>query len=133
MSKKTWLRIAGLSGFLAVGLGAFGAHFLRQTLEQQASISTWQTATHYQLFHSVATALPAAQLPRRYPPAYFFSIGMLLFSGSLYVMAMTQNKSLGIITPLGGLFFLAGWYRLATASAVASESNLPQTHTTMKG
>lgn len=111
-SSETWLRVAGLAGFLAVALGAFGAHALKGVLVDQ-KLSWWQTASHYHLAHAVAMALPHARVSRKGPAALFFALGILLFSGSLYTMALTGQTWLGAVTPLGGLMFLAGWLRLA--------------------
>lgn len=115
MHEKTWIRVAGLVGFLGVALGAFGAHALKPTLESTGGADWWQTATLYHLVHA---AVMTSSLARgtRFPAALFFGIGILFFSGSLYVMALTGMTRLGMITPIGGLFFLVGWLRLAMSS-----------------
>ncbi|PIR26148.1 MAG: DUF423 domain-containing protein [Deltaproteobacteria bacterium CG_4_10_14_0_2_um_filter_43_8] len=96
--------------FLAVLLGAFGAHLLQHKLTI-AQLEWWETANLYQMWHSLALILFAlwAKEQKGKAPLYFFSFGILLFSGSLYVMALTGITSLGMITPFGGFSFLLGW------------------------
>ena len=115
-----WLTAAGVSGFLAVALGAFGAHGLQARLADVTDgakrLSWWQTAAQYHLLHALAIGLVAllvAQVPRARLAGFAFSLGTLLFSGSLYVMALGGPRWLGAVTPLGGLGFLAGWAILA--------------------
>src|SRR6188768_3258318 len=111
-----WLTASGISGFLAVALGAFGAHGLQTRLADLADgakrLSWWQTAAHYQLMHALALGLVALVIARA-PQARFagfgFVLGSLLFSGSLYVMALGGPRWLGAITPFGGAAFLVGW------------------------
>lgn len=111
----TWTVIASISGTLAVVLGAFGAHGLRArvTAEQLAS---WNTATQYHLLHSVALlalALYAAQSGREIRlPASLWTLGMLLFCGSIYLLVLTSQRWLGPITPVGGLLLIGGWLAL---------------------
>jgi uncharacterized membrane protein YgdD (TMEM256/DUF423 family) len=109
MNSTTALRIAAVFGFLAVALGAFGAHGLKETLEKNGTVAIWQTAALYHLLHSVVLLVLAqrAVVPRVAFP--FFCAGMLIFSGSLYVLAVTGVKWLGAITPFGGGFLLVGW------------------------
>ncbi len=119
MMKKTLAAFAGISGFLAVALGAFGAHGLRQQVSP-AMLDVWQTAVLYQMFHSLALiAVVLVWLTRDSKSlqfsAIFFSLGILLFSGSLYALVLTGISQLGAITPLGGLMFLAGWIALTIA------------------
>ena len=116
-----FLRLATASGFAAVGLGAFGAHGLRSLLDA-ARLGTWETAVQYQMFHVVALlvvgllALRRASAPLRWS-GWSFVLGTLLFSGSLYLLALTGLRWLGMITPLGGLCFLLGWGALFKAAA----------------
>ena len=110
-----WIRIAALLGFLGVALGAFAAHGLRGRIAEPL-LSAFQTGVLYHVLHAV-TLLGLALYGRATGaaitlPASFFSGGILLFSGSLYVMALTGIHKLGAITPLGGLAFLAGWASL---------------------
>lgn len=109
-----WIALGSVSGFIAVATGAFGAHGLADRLTPRA-LAIWQTAAQYQMVH--ALALLAVGL---YPPAaassvpgWAFTLGTLLFSGSLYVLALTDIKLLGAVTPFGGVAFLVGWGALA--------------------
>jgi len=106
------LRIAALLGFLGVALGAFGAHALKHTLSVHETVEVWRTAVLYQLVH--ATALLAVAVAGRANALLtgVWTAGIILFSGSLYVLGVTGIKWLGAITPLGGLAFLAGWLLL---------------------
>lgn len=115
-----WLVASGVSGFLAVALGAFGAHGLQSRLDGVADgakrLAWWQTAAQYHLLHALALALVAFAVTRA-PSArfagYSFVVGTLLFSGSLYAMALGAPRFLGAVTPFGGLALLAGWATLA--------------------
>ncbi|MEO5719578.1 MAG: DUF423 domain-containing protein [Chthoniobacterales bacterium] len=102
-------RIAASLCFLAVGLGAFGAHALKGTLVTNATTEVWKTAALYHFLHALALLVLAALPSVSRPVAGLFLSGILLFSGSLYLLALTNVKWLGAITPLGGLCFLAGW------------------------
>ncbi len=103
---------AAFAGFLAVALGAFGAHALKNTLEAASHLETWKTAAQYHLIHSVALlAVALAGIGFR-RTAFCWLAGMILFSGSLYLLSVTGLKWLGAITPFGGLFLLAGWASL---------------------
>ena len=110
-----WMTIAAISGALAVVAGAFGAHGLKARLEP-SQLDAWMTATEYHLIHSVvllALALFAAQSGKSIQlPAGLFSVGMLLFSGSIYLLVLTQMRWLGPVTPIGGLLLIAGWLSL---------------------
>ena len=100
---------AGLLGVTGVALGAFGAHALKDTLSALGTTATWQTAVFYHLLHAVALATaPTAPWVGR-----CWIAGVLLFSGSLYWLAVGGPRFLGPITPLGGLAFLLGWALLA--------------------
>ena len=110
-----WIMVAAISGALAVLAGAFGAHGLRERVASE-QVQAWATASHYHLLHSavlLALALYAAQSGRDVQwPASLFTVGMLLFSGSIYLLVLTPAKWLGPVTPLGGLFLIAGWLSL---------------------
>lgn len=120
-----WLTASGVSGFLAVALGAFGAHGLQARLadapDAAKRLGWWQTAAHYHLMHALAL-FAVAMLVARAPQARFagvaFALGTLLFSGSLYLMALGAPRWLGAVTPFGGLAFLAGWALLAWCGVV---------------
>ena len=110
---KIWLLLAAFFGFLSVALGAFGAHSLKNILDEYGK-SVYEKAVLYQMFHSMALSAVGVlqhlfkEIP--FSPAGFgFLIGILLFSGSLYVLAISGLKWLGAITPFGGLSFLFGW------------------------
>lgn len=115
------LTASGVSGFLAVALGAFGAHGLRARLEPLADgmkrLEWWNTAAQYQAIHALALGLVAVFAARSSSmavqvAAYSFVLGTVLFSGSLYAMTLTGMRGLGAITPLGGVAFLVGWASL---------------------
>lgn len=106
-----WQRIAAILGFLAVALGAFGAHALEDLLVQGGVEDTWKTAVLYHLVHGAAILAPVTRVGK-WPPALFFSLGIVFFSGSLYVLCLSGVKVLGAITPIGGVLFLTGWLRL---------------------
>ena len=107
---------AGLLGFTGVALGAFGAHALKETLAARGTAPTWQTAVLYHLLHAVAL-LALATLSGNWANARWiglcWSVGVILFSGSLYWLALGGPKFLGPITPLGGLALLLGWLLVA--------------------
>lgn len=110
------LFLGAVLGFLAVALGAFGAHGLEGKLSKKA-MNWWQTATLYALLHS--TVITALGLAKRSgfqggdSAGLVFVLGVLIFSGSLYAMALGAPRWFGAITPLGGLSLLAGWGMLA--------------------
>ncbi|MEO7427380.1 MAG: DUF423 domain-containing protein [Fibrobacteria bacterium] len=106
------IRIAGILGFLGVALGAFGAHALKSRLTQEM-LAVWHTGVLYHLVHvlvllALALFAKASGADIRWG-ARFFVIGIALFSGSLYALALSGIKPLGAITPLGGVAFLLGW------------------------
>lgn len=108
---------AGLAGFIAVALGAFGAHGLEGKLSVEAQ-DWWQTATFYGLTHAVAAlALSLNDFPPLRRAGWAFLFGAALFSGSLYAMSLGMPRWFGIITPLGGVSFLAGWTLIIIAAA----------------
>jgi len=95
-------------GFLAVALGAFGAHALEKVLENNRTTEIWKTAAFYHFIHAVMLFVLAPR-PGWRGPWICFLVGIVIFSGSLYVLVVTNVKWLGAITPLGGASFLAGW------------------------
>jgi uncharacterized membrane protein YgdD (TMEM256/DUF423 family) len=111
-----WIKIAGVVGFLGVALGAFGAHGLKQKVTPEL-LAIFNTGVLYHLVHGVALfalALFGSATGRAITwPAALWLAGIVLFSGSLYVLALTGVKQLGAVTPLGGLCFLAGWVLVA--------------------
>lgn len=113
MLYKTVLMLAAISGFLTVALGAFGAHGLETVLTPER-LNTWHTGVLYQMFHTLALLALGLLLMQvnsawLHWSAWLFLAGIILFSGSLYVLALSGIRILGAITPLGGLAFLAGW------------------------
>ncbi len=106
-------RIAAALGFLAVALGAFGAHGLKALLSANGTTAIWEKAVLYHFLHAVMLFVLAMIQPFRGGPWICFLIGIALFSGSLYWLAATNTRWLGAITPLGGLSFLWGWGWLA--------------------
>jgi uncharacterized membrane protein YgdD (TMEM256/DUF423 family) len=110
---KFWFVSAAISGFLSVALGAFGAHSLKNILDEYGK-SIYEKAVLYQMFHTMA--LFAVGVMQHFNKETSFSIagwgffvGILLFSGSLYLLAITGTRWLGVITPFGGVAFLLGW------------------------
>ncbi len=117
---RLWLLLSACSGFTGVALGAFAAHGLKGRLSPEY-LAVFQTGTHYQLIHALAlfgVALLALQAPGRLVDLAggFFVLGILLFSGSLYALTLSGVGALGMITPFGGLAFLAGWLCLGLAA-----------------
>lgn len=110
-----FFRIAAALCFLAVGLGAFGAHALKSTLESHGMLDVWNKAVFYHFVHAVALLALALFGTINRGAWILLFVGIVLFSGSLYTMALTNLRWLGAITPLGGLCFLAGWAWLAIA------------------
>jgi uncharacterized membrane protein YgdD (TMEM256/DUF423 family) len=112
MNSQTALRISAIVGFLAVALGAFGAHGLHAVLEKNARLATWETAVLYHLTHAVVLFIIATLRPLRAAAFWLMLTGIAIFSGTLYVLALTNVKWLGAITPIGGVCLLAGWLAL---------------------
>ena len=108
-NNKTWIIVGGITGFLGVALGAFGAHVLEPKLSPEM-ISIYNKGIHYHLFHSVVIlSIALTGKDRFYKCALFFTIGIVLFSFSLYLYSTTQIITFALITPLGGISFLVGW------------------------
>ena len=122
MTARTALTLAALLMFVAVAAGAFGAHALRNRLAPDMS-AVWQTAVQYHAWHALGLAvvgLLTIHVPERAGLAlagWLFVTGIVLFSGSLYALALTGTRALGAITPIGGVAFLAGWLVLAWAAS----------------
>ena len=122
--KNKWLFIAALSGFLCVMIGAFAAHGLSKVLEPK-ELAWIETGVKYQMFHTVAIlTIAIAQLCRESlvankmanVAAGSWALGVLLFSGSLYALALGAGQFLVWVTPVGGTLFLIGWFCLAYGS-----------------
>ncbi len=116
MTNTLATRIAAALGFLGVALGAFGAHGLKPVLEQYQTVETWKTAAFYHLLHAVMLFVLAVRKPLPRGPWLSFLLGTLIFSGSLYVLAVTNLKWLGALAPLGGLSLMAGWVWLVVSA-----------------
>ena len=108
-------RIAAALCFLAVALGAFGAHELKTALTASGMLEVWNKAVLYHFIHAVALVAFALHGIGNRGPYYLLLAGIFFFSGSLYLMALTNARWLGAITPIGGLCFLAGWTWLIIA------------------
>ena len=102
-------RIAALAGLLAVVLGAFGAHSLKELLLHNETTAIWEKAVFYHFIHAVMLFILAARNPLPRLPWFSFLIGIVIFSGSLYLLAVTNDHWLGAITPIGGISFIVGW------------------------
>ncbi|HAS49080.1 DUF423 domain-containing protein [Gammaproteobacteria bacterium] len=111
---KLVIMLAGINGFLAVSLGAFAAHALRDRLSPEL-LNTFQTGVQYHMYHALALFgiglmminFPASNILR--VSAYLMLAGLVFFSGSLYLLSITGIRWLGAITPIGGVFFLVAW------------------------
>ena len=115
-----WMRLAALVGFVAVAGGAFGAHGLKAVVDAQA-LGWWETGAHYALGHApalVAVAWLADRAPGRATrvAGLAFSLGVLVFTGSLWTMTLTGIRWLGAVTPIGGVSLLVGWVSVAVAA-----------------
>ena len=109
--------LVGLAGASAVAFGAFGAHALRGTLDT-AALATWHTGVEYHFWHALALFVAVAGLPEgraRKLAVGLFAAGIVLFSGSLYALALGAPRMVGAITPIGGVAFIAGWLAVVSA------------------
>jgi uncharacterized membrane protein YgdD (TMEM256/DUF423 family) len=116
---KIWLALTAINGFLAVASGAFGAHGLSQRISE-TQMSAFETGVQYHLVHALALGLVALLAGQNSVSGasslsvagWAFLAGIVLFSGSLYFLGVTGSRSLVLVTPIGGVFFLAGWLAL---------------------
>jgi uncharacterized membrane protein YgdD (TMEM256/DUF423 family) len=111
----TMIRIAAALCFLAVALGAFGAHSLKSMLETHGMLDVWNKAVLYHFIHAIALFVLALYGSANRGAWWLLFAGIFLFSGSLYLMTLTNIRWLGAVTPLGGFCFLAGWAWLVIA------------------
>jgi|SRR5436190_5827821 len=109
MTNTRAIRIAALAGLLAVALGAFGAHGLKDVLARNGTAVIWEKAVFYHFIHAVMLFILATRQSLARIAWFSFLIGVVLFSGSLYVLAVTNVRWLGAITPFGGVSFVIGW------------------------
>jgi len=117
---RTFMFVGALMGFVGVGLGAFGAHGLKGRLPAEM-LAVFETGVRYQMYHALALLALGAMMSRLEGRAvvvagWSFTAGILIFSGSLYALALSGVTMLGAITPIGGLAFLIGWIALAIAA-----------------
>ena len=118
---RTFLLLGAIFGFLGVALGAFGAHALRARLSPEM-LAVFETGVRYQMYHTLALLITGLVMARIdgwlfHVAGWCFVAGIVIFSGSLYALALSGVTILGAITPIGGLAFLAGWACLAIAAA----------------
>lgn len=117
LRQQTALTLTALAGAAGVALGAFGAHGLEDFLLAQDRLDTWETAVFYHLVH-VGVMLVLVLRKKWIPLTWtLLALGVLIFSGSLYVLCLTQTGWLGAITPIGGLLLIAGWLNLIRMKA----------------
>jgi uncharacterized membrane protein YgdD (TMEM256/DUF423 family) len=122
--ERVFAVVGAVSGFLSVAAGAFGAHALRQRLTPEL-LAVFETGVRYQVYHALALFAVAWAASRWSAPqiawaGWLLITGTVLFSGSLYALALTGSRWLGAITPIGGICFLAGWISLAWGIAARS-------------
>ena len=120
MNASLWLAIGSIFAAIGVGFGAFGAHTLKERLTPEM-LAIFETGARYQLIHAlalIAVGLAAAHWPtaRFNPAGWAFLIGIVLFSGSLYALAISGVRVLGAVTPFGGVAFIGGWILFALAA-----------------
>jgi uncharacterized membrane protein YgdD (TMEM256/DUF423 family) len=118
---KTFLLLGALAAFLGVGLGAFGAHGLRGRLSPEM-LAVFETGVRYHMYHALALIMTSMIMARMTgwligAAGWLFAAGIVLFSGSLYLLALTGTTMIGAVTPIGGLALLGGWACLAIAAA----------------
>ena len=120
MTQLTAFRISAFLGFLAVLLGAFGAHGLEGILKENNRVETWHTAVFYHFVHTLMLVILALRTPFHKGAWWSFLVGILIFSGTLYALSLTNIKWLGAITPIGGLSFMVGWLWLVVKPPISS-------------
>ena len=122
MEWTIWIAVGAISAALSVACGAFAAHALKHSISSD-QLAVFETAARYQMYHAlalIAVGLMAVKIDTLAlrVAGYAFSVGSVLFSGSLYALALTDIKILGMITPLGGVAFIVGWIAFAIAAIV---------------
>lgn len=120
MLVKSWFYIGALFGLTGTVLGAYGAHGLASSGASDSLMSAFNTGVQYQFYHALALlfmvlALRIKPLKTLHLAAGFFTLGTVLFSGSIYALVLLGTKGIGFITPLGGVCFMAGWFSLLLA------------------
>jgi uncharacterized membrane protein YgdD (TMEM256/DUF423 family) len=125
-SERLFLALGAISAFIGVAAGAFGAHGLRARLTAEM-LAIFETGVRYQMYHAFALLIVAWAISRFSNSAvlatagWLFVVGTVLFSGSLYLLSLTETRWLGAITPLGGVAFLGGWLCLAWAALKSNQ------------
>ena len=109
MTSKLAFRLSAALGFLAVALGAMGAHALKDLFAENGRGPTWETAAFYHLTHAIVLCGIAWRTPFLKGAWWAFFVGVLIFSGSLYILCLTNITVLGAITPIGGVSLMIGW------------------------
>jgi len=125
MTNSTALRTAAVLGLLAVVLGAFGAHGLKDLLGRNGTGAIWEKAVFYHFVHALMLFVLAQRPSLHLGPWVSFLIGIVVFSGSLYLLALTNIRVLGAITPLGGVSFIVGWLWLVISPFGGSNPQPP--------
>lgn len=122
-TRSPWIALGALNAALAVAAGAFAAHGLRERLDARA-LEVFEIGARYHMYHALAIVaagvLTTSGAARGQLAGWLFQVGIVLFSGSLYALALTGTKGLGAITPIGGVAFIAGWLWLAWTAWTAS-------------
>lgn len=120
MTTNRWVMIGSATGFVGVAMGAFGTHALARAYSEK-TVAIWQTGAQYQMYHALAIigfGIWSGLHPNSTDklPGWAFTVGTALFSGSLYLLALTDIKELGAITPIGGLALMLGWLTFALSA-----------------
>lgn len=126
MNQRTTLVLASLFGTLAVAFGAFGAHALKDILTTTGRSETFDLAVRYHFYHTLAllaTGILMEKFPKLKTSSWLFSGGIIIFSGSLYTLALTNQTWWGAVTPFGGALFIAGWAALGLTFLKSQKKN----------
>ncbi|NKB82621.1 MAG: DUF423 domain-containing protein [Nitrospirales bacterium] len=121
--------LGALLALVAVAAGAFGAHMLKEQLTA-GLFEAYKTGVHYQMYHALALILAGKMYHDSSKPIFSYTasaflLGIVLFSGSLYLLSLTETRWIGVLTPLGGLSFLIGWFLFAKGFIQTDSQNLP--------
>jgi uncharacterized membrane protein YgdD (TMEM256/DUF423 family) len=127
MNSRVAFRITAGLGFFAVALGAFGAHGLSAILQRHGTADIWETAVFYHFIHTVVMLFLTRRQPWRSGAWWCFLAGIIVFSGTLYVLAATNLRWLGAVTPFGGVSLLAGWMWLLICPGSAKDNTSAET------
>ena len=120
-NNKAWIITGAIFGFLGVAIGAFGAHGLKNYMTPEM-LETYHTGVLYQLIHSVVILAIGFSGDEKYKiPAVFFTVGIILFSFSLYIYSLTYTIAFAIVTPFGGVSFLIGWLMIVIKTVMSKD------------